>query len=152
MIVVQRVTPDDDLQALVNEINSALWDEANEMSVYATDALAAYLARADTVFIACHEHEAGARKLLGIASARLEMKPYDHELWLYIDEVDVCADQRQRGAGKALMGKLLEIAEASGCEEAWLGTEVENLPANALYRALGPDDVADVVGYTFETD
>ena len=80
------------------------------------------------------------------------MKPYEYALWLYVDEVDVCADQRQRGAGKALMTKLLEIAEASGCEEVWLGTEADNQPANALYRALNPDDVAAVVGYTFETD
>ena len=152
MIVVERVAADDDLQTLVDEINSALWDDANEISSYAADALAAYLGRADTVFVACHEHNAGTQTLLGIASARIEMKPYEYALWLYVDEVDVCADQRQRGAGKALMTKLLEIAEASGCEEVWLGTEADNQPANALYRALNPDDVAAVVGYTFETD
>ena len=87
-----------------------------------------------------------------MASSRIEIKPYDQELWLYVDEVDVCSDQRQKGAGKAIMSKLIEIAKDKGCEEVWLGTEVDNLPANALYRLLDPDDVANVVGYTFETD
>ena len=64
----------------------------------------------------------------------------------------MCADQRKKGAGKAMMNKLIEIARAQGCEELWLGTEVDNSPANALYKSLDPDDVAQVVGYTFETD
>ncbi len=152
VISVERVSADDNVQALVDEINAAVWDEANEISVYAADALAAYLERADTVFVVCHEHRDGGRTLLGMASARIEMKPYGRALWLYVDEVDVRADQRRRGAGKALMHKLIEIAEAAGCEEVWLGTEADNSPANALYRALDPDDVAAVVGYTFETD
>ena len=49
-------------------------------------------------------------------------------------------------------GPLIEFAEQSGCEEVWLGTEVENAPANALYQSLDPDDVANVIGYTYETD
>ena len=36
--------------------------------------------------------------------------------------------------------------------EVWLATEVDNDAANALYRSLEPDDVAEVVGYTYEAD
>ena len=89
---------------------------------------------------------------MGMASGRFEIKPYGQERWLYVDEVDVCADQRQKGAGKAIMQRLIELAEQAGCEELWLGTEVDNAAANALYRSLQPDDVSQVVGYTFETD
>ena len=152
MIVATRVGTDDELQALVEEINGGVWDDANEMSTYSADALAAYLQRADTVFVTCHEVQDDGRTLLGMASARIEMKPYDHELWLYVDEVDVCADQRRRGAGKILMQELLTIAEDAGCEEVWLGTEVDNKPARALYRSLDPDDEREVVGYTYELD
>jgi ribosomal protein S18 acetylase RimI-like enzyme len=142
----------DDLEKLVDDINSALWDEANEMPKYDVESLHAYLERADTLFLTCYRVESDQSTLLGMASSRIEIKPYDHELWLYVDEVDVCSDQRQKGAGKAIMSKLIEIAKDKGCEEVWLGTEVDNLPANALYRLLDPDDVANVVGYTFETD
>ncbi len=48
------------------------------------------------------------------------------------------------------MRKLIDLADEADCEELWLGTEVDNLAANALYRALAPDDIAQVVGYTYE--
>jgi len=146
------VTVADDLLELTNAINAACWDEANELSEYSDDALRVYLERQDTIFIACYETIAERRVLLGIASASIQMKPYGQSLWLYVDEVDVCANHRQRGVGKRLMRKLLEIAEDAGCEELWLGTEVDNDPANALYKSLKPDDAAEVIGYTFETD
>jgi ribosomal protein S18 acetylase RimI-like enzyme len=82
----------------------------------------------------------------------MEIKPYDKERWLYVDEVDVCSEQRKKGAGKAIMRKLIEIAEDTGCDEVWLGTEVDNQPANALYRSLDPDEVEQFIGYTYETD
>lgn len=150
MIVASIVTSADDLGRLVEEINSASWDEANEMTEFDADALSEYLDRQDTIFVACHELRDEERILLGIASSRVEMKPYGRERWLYVDEVDVCADQRRKGAGKAIMSRLLEIAAEAGCEELWLGTEPDNRSANALYRSLDPDDVAQFVGYTFE--
>ena len=103
MIEVTRITQEDDLESLVAAINGAQWDAANEISTYAVDALHAYLGRQDTLFMACHEIDGDAATFLGMASSRVEMKPYGHELWLYVDEVDVCADQRQKGAGTALM-------------------------------------------------
>ena len=152
MISVTIITIRDDLQRLVDEINQASWDDANEMSRYDVEALSAYLERQDTLFIACHGIGESDRVLMGIASSRFEFKPYDKERWIYVDEVDVCADQRQKGAGKAMMRKLIEIANDSGCEEVWLGTEVDNQAANALYQSVEPDDVAQVIGYTYETD
>jgi ribosomal protein S18 acetylase RimI-like enzyme len=151
MLIVKVVGKDDDLRQLVNEINSALWDEANDMSEYDAESLSEYLDHQGTVFLTCHEVVEGDRTLLGISSSRFEMKPYGRERWLYVDEVDVCADQRRKGAGKAMMKKLIEIAQAAECEEVWLGTEVNNCAANALYRSLNPDDVAQVVGYTYES-
>ena len=138
MVVVDVVSSGDDLTRLVDEINRASWDEANEMVRYGVEALSAYLKRPDTLFLACHEIAEGGRTLLGIASARVEIKPYDMETWLYVDEVDVCADQRRRGAGSAIMRKLIELSGEAGCEEVWLGTEVDNVAANALYRSLDP--------------
>ena len=148
---VSVITLDDDIEQLVDEINEATWDEANEISRYEVRALSAYLARQDTVFLACHQRVEGhPRKLLGMASARIELKPYGLERWLYVDEVDVCADQRRKGAGSALMRKLIDLADAADCDEVWLGTEVDNDAANALYQSLAPDGVEQVVGYTYE--
>ena len=150
MIETRTVTRDDDVVRLVDEINGASWDAANEMVRYEVQALQAYLDRPDTLFIACHDVAPTGRTLLGIASGRFEMKPYDLETWVYVDEVDVCADQRRRGAGRAIMGKFIELARDAGCAEVWLGTETDNVAANALYRSLAPADVASFVGYTFD--
>ena len=150
MIDVNIITPSDDLSKIVHEINHASWDSANEMSVYDVESLSTYLEREDTLFITCHDISSDPPTLLGIASSRIEIKPYGKELWLYVDEVDVCSDQRRKGAGKAMMQKLIEIANEKGCEEVWLGAEVENMAANALYRSLKPATVSRVVGYTFE--
>ena len=143
---------EDDLEQLVADINSASWDKRNEMSIYDTSSLAAYLARQDTVFVACYDYSQATPVLLGIASSRIEMKPYEMATWLYVDELDVCADQRQKGVGTCIMQAILQIATEQGCEEVWLGTEHDNQPANALYRSLDPDDEAHVIGYTYETD
>lgn len=149
---VKVVTLKDDLETIVAEINDASWDAANEIPEYTVSALKAYLQREDTIFLACYETTREAPALLGIASSRIEIKPYSEALWLYVDELDVCVDQRQKGVGKFIMQKLMAIANNEGCEELWLGAEADNLPANALYRALDPDDTTKVIGYTYETD
>jgi len=146
------VNLDDDLDRLVTEINQAHWDDANDMCSYDVPSLVSYLQQQDSLFVCCYDETPTGRVLLGIASCRFQLKPYDHEKWLYIDEVDVCADQRKRGAGAAIMKKLIELAEEANCIEVWLGTEVENVAANALYTSLKPDEVAQFVGYTYELD
>lgn len=40
-----------------------------------------------TTFIACHDKVGTGRALLGIASARVEVKPYAKSRWFYVDEV-----------------------------------------------------------------
>lgn len=146
---VSVITGADDLGPLVRDINAAGWDAANDMSAYDVSALAAYLARQDTIFLACYGRVDARQILFGIASGRLEFKPYGGQPWLYVDEVDVRADRRRSGAGRAMMQRFLAIAQEFECEEVWLGTERDNDAANALYRAPNPDDEADVVGYTF---
>lgn len=151
MMEFKFVTPEDDLERVVDEINQSSWDDTNDMAAYDVESLAAYLDRQDVLFLTCHDVSVKKPKLMGIASSRIEIKPYGKELWLYVDEVDVCADQRQKGAGAAMMQTLIETAQERGCEEIWLATELENTAANALYRSLEPDDVAQVIGYTYET-
>ena len=148
-VKVTAIHSGSDLKALTEMINTARWDADNAISEYDAQSLERYLAQADTLFLVCHDSD-GA--LMGMASSRFEMKPYGQERWLYVDELDVCADQRRRGAGRALMRALLDIAEEAGCEELWLGADADNAAANALYHSLDPDVVEKVVGFTYELD
>ncbi len=152
MILVNRINVEDDIESLVAQINAAQWDERNEMGEYQADALKAYLQRADTLFIACYQCTGAENEFLGMASARLEMKPYDREMWLYVDEVDVCANHRRKGAASAMMNHLLEYAADHNCAELWLGTEADNTGAQQLYQSLEPDEVGQFVGYTYEVE
>ena len=149
---VKLITTKDDLPLLVSQINAAQWDEVNEIQQYNADALRAYLERADTVFVACFLHSDEETVFAGMASARLEHKPYDDTRWLYIDEVDTCSNLRKRGVGTAMMNKLKAIADDLDCDEIWLGADRDNTDANTFYESLKPDSIDPVVGYTFELE
>jgi hypothetical protein len=65
----RKISLDDDLLSLVDEINRASWDETNEICKYDAEGLKSYLERQDTIFVACHEHSEAGPVLLGIASS-----------------------------------------------------------------------------------
>ncbi|MEM1263719.1 MAG: GNAT family N-acetyltransferase [Pseudomonadota bacterium] len=148
---VTVVSEHDDLAALVDAINDADWDHANDISDYSVNVLRQYLQLERTLFVVCYEHSDSESHLLGIASGRLQPKPYSNEPWLYVDEVDVCVGHRRRGVGTRIMQEFLAIARSQGCDELWVATEADNVSANAMYRSLSPDEVLSVVGYTFAT-
>jgi len=162
---VKEICVDDDLQGLVSQINLATWDEDNDISGFTLESMQTYLANADTVFLACFVElrqteraideqsplgELSSQKLVGIASGRYQLKPYGLSRWLYIDEVDTCSDYRGQGVGSAVMARFLELAAQNGCEEAWLATEIDNLPAQRLYESFDSAEGEAVVGYAFD--
>ena len=149
MPVVEVVTPLSDLARIIADINAASWDEANAISGYTVEALRAYLQCQDTVFLVCRDED-DPETFLGMASGRLQLKPYGQERWFYVDEVDVCVDHRRKGAGAAMMRKFLGIAYEHDCEELWLSTEMDNEAATGLYRSLKPDDIEQFTGFNFE--
>lgn len=152
ILELEILSPSDDLPSLVEQINIAQWDEENDIYEYTIDSLKSYLQRQDTIFIVCYRVDGSVSTLAGMASARIEPKPYGVYDWLYIDEVDTCSNHRQQGVGTALMRKFLEIARENNCEEVWLGAESINIVANKFYESLQPDAIDEVIGYTFETD
>lgn len=56
------------------------------------------------------------------------------ELW--INEIGVAPGWRGNGIAKRLMALMLEHGQKIGCTEAWVLSEPDNGPANALYRSL----------------
>jgi len=162
---VNEICMEDDLQALVSQINRATWDEDNDISGYTLESMQTYLVNADTVFLACYaelghadtvideespSRELSSQKLVGIASGRYHLKPYGRSRWLYIDEVDTCSDYRRQGVGSALMARFLELAAENRCEEAWLATESDNLPAQRLYESFDSAEGEAIIGYAFD--
>lgn len=56
---------------------------------------------------------------------------------LYVDEVGTATSHLRQGVATAMLAELFAWGRELGCVEAWLGTELDNDPANGLYRRLG---------------
>jgi len=74
--------------------------------------------------------------VVGFASGVRYLHP-DKPWAFWVNEVGVAPRWQRQGVGKAVLRCLLTAAAEMGCTEAWVGTEADNLPARALYRALG---------------
>lgn len=57
--------------------------------------------------------------------------------WVGLFEINVAAESRRRGHGRALSRALMAWGAAMGAESAYLQVVADNLPARALYRSLG---------------
>lgn len=68
---------------------------------------------------------------------------------LYIDEVGVTPALRRQGIARRMLDEMFALGEALGCEEAWVGTEPDNVPAQGLYESRGAT-ANPFVMYVFE--
>ena len=75
-------------------------------------------------------------QVVGMASALHYVHP-DKPQELWINELGVAPEHRGRGVGRQLMAALFERARSLGCNQAWVLTEEENLPARRLYASMG---------------
>lgn len=71
--------------------------------------------------------------MVGQVAAVLHRHP-DKPTELYIDEVGVSPSHRRQGIATSLMAEITAWGRELGCASAWLGTEVDNEPAKALYQ------------------
>jgi ribosomal protein S18 acetylase RimI-like enzyme len=56
---------------------------------------------------------------------------------MFLYELAVAPDERNRGIGRELVQSLAELARGRGCYGMWVGTEPDNAAALATYRAAG---------------
>ena len=54
-----------------------------------------------------------------------------------IDAVGVVASGRGKGVGRAMVGHALKLAKGSGADRLQLSVDVQNGPAQGLYRSMG---------------
>ncbi len=96
------------------------------------DRLAAYLAEpGHHMIVALQDGEIVAQ-----AAAAIHRHP-DKATELYIDEVGVTPALQRQGIARKLLDELFALGRELGCEEAWVGTEVENVAAKRLYESRG---------------
>ncbi len=86
--------------------------------------------------------------VVAMASAVVMQHP-DKRPQLFVNEVAVSPNWQRQGIATRLMEALLAWAQELDCEEAWLATEDDNVPALGLYRSLKPADESPVAHFTF---
>jgi ribosomal protein S18 acetylase RimI-like enzyme len=86
--------------------------------------------------------------VVGQCAAVVHRHP-DKPTELYIDELGTASTHRRLGIGRALLKAMFAWGRELGCEEAWLGTEPDNDPANALYRGMQPIEAEAIQFYLF---
>ena len=88
-------------------------------------------------------------QVVGFASGSVLLHP-DKQPSFLINEVGVREEWRRQGIGRAVCENLFDAARARGCSDGiWLGTEPDNVPALALYRALAGDEKL-IVGFAWD--
>lgn len=88
--------------------------------------------------------------VVGMATGFTYFHP-DKDDEFFINEVGVGDAYLRRGIGTELMKHILARAKKLGCTYAWLGTELDNVEANALYRKLECDE-SEIKFYEFKLD
>jgi ribosomal protein S18 acetylase RimI-like enzyme len=124
-VEIRRVGPGDEalFERVAGEVFDAPVDRAR---------LAAYLAEpGHHMLVALHAGEVVAQ-----VAAVVHRHP-DKPTELYIDEVGVTPALQRQGIARTMVDAMLALGKALGCEEAWVGTEHDNVPARALYERYG---------------
>lgn len=74
--------------------------------------------------------------VVGMASGVHYVHP-DKPPELWVNEVGVAPPYQNRGVGRQLLRTLFDRGREVGCAKGWVGTEVGNVAARRLYRAVG---------------
>lgn len=84
----------------------------------------------------------------GLTAYEMQMfKRETTEMFLY--EIEVAEEHRQKGIGKALIEYLKEICLEKGIVEMFVGTEKDNIPARKLYVSTGGETDEDSVWFNY---
>jgi ribosomal protein S18 acetylase RimI-like enzyme len=142
---IARIKLTDDLRAICEQMqsSSSAWDIKNEMSDYSVADLERYL-KAGHTFIVAYDG-----KVIAGAALASELLHPDGKNMLYIHELDVAVAYRRKGLGTVIMNELFNIAKERSLGEVWLGTEIDNEPANHLYKKLLPYEIVKTVIYAY---
>jgi aminoglycoside 6'-N-acetyltransferase I len=132
-VELHRVTVDD------LELFDRVAEEVFDRPIVA-DRLRCYLAEAGHLMILAVEEGV----VVGQCAAVVHRHP-DKVTELYVDELGTAPSHQRQGIGRRMIDAMFEWGRELGCKESWLGTELDNVAANALYRGI--DGRYDTMAY-----
>ena len=137
MVEVRRIGSAD--EAAFDRIAPEVFDEAVDPA-----RLRAYLTTPGHLLVLAFDGDLAVGQCAGVVHRHPD-KPTE----LYVDEVGTASSHRRQGIARAMLDALFEWGRELGCTEAWLGTELDNEAANALYRSHRPIEDEAIRYYLF---
>jgi ribosomal protein S18 acetylase RimI-like enzyme len=135
---IKRLAPGD--EAVFNFIAPDVFDEPIHPG-----RMRAYLREPGHIMLLAMEGDL----VVGQCAAVLHKHP-DKPTELYVDEVGTASTHLRQGVATMMMEAMFAWGRELGCEEAWLGTELDNDAANALYRRFRPEEDEAIQYYLFK--
>lgn len=137
-IEIRRVGPGDAI--VFEQVAEEVFDETVDSC-----RLAAYLGQpGHHMIVAVHDGT-----VIGQTAAVIHRHP-DKPTELYIDEVGVSPLFHRQGIARRMLEAMFALGRELGCEEAWVGTEMDNIPARRLYETHGETKAEPFVMYVYE--
>lgn len=127
---LRRLGPGD--EALLDRVAPDVFDKPVRR-----DRLGAYLASPRHLMVVALDGDLVVGQCAGV----VHLHP-DKATELYVDEVGTATSHLRQGVATAMLTEIFAWGRTLGCEEAWLGTEIDNVAANGLYRSLGGEATA----------
>lgn len=76
-------------------------------------------------------------KVVGYSLAYRFPSLYATGFMAYLYDIDVVSEHRQKGIGRLLIETMISFLKQDDVVELWLGTAVDNIPAQRLFTATG---------------
>jgi len=115
-------------EALFDKVADGVFDHGFDKTV-----LVGYLnAPGHHLVVAMHEGE-----IIGQVAGVIHKHPDLRPMEIYIDEVAVADRFLRQGIARRMLEAMFALGKSLGCVDAWVGTELDNVAADALYTAAG---------------
>jgi len=137
-VETMRLTPEN--AGLLDRVDDDVFDEPIDAG-----RLAAWLRTPGHLMIVA----VAGGEVVGMCTAMVH-RHADKATDLFVAEIGVTERLQRRGIGARMMREMCDWGRELGCEEAWVGTETDNIPARALYRSLGPSEEEPSVIYVYK--
>lgn len=106
--------------------------------------LAAYLAEPGHLMVLAVE----AGLVVGQCAAVIHRHP-DQPTELYLDNLGVAPNFKRRGIASKMVDEMFAWGRSLGCEEAWVGTEPDNVEGRGFYESRNAQAIA-IVMYEYD--
>jgi aminoglycoside 6'-N-acetyltransferase I len=136
-VTIRRLGPGD--AALLRRVAYDVFDAPID-----PDRLSAFLADARHLMVVA----IAGGEVVGQARGIVHLSP-DQPDELYIDNMGVTPPLQRQGIGGRMLDELLRWGEERGCTYSWVGTELDNIGARALYESRGAEAEPMVI-YEYE--